>query len=123
MKNNSYISKCSNKLQAVVKRTDSEETRRKKSIAAKNRPKRQISDRTRLKISIANTGKTRTDEARKKMSEAKLGKRRSAESVAKSSAGLKGKKKPITQCPHCKINGGISAMTRWHFDKCKFKEI
>ena len=35
----------------------------------------------------------------------------------------KRKPKPLVTCPHCNKSGGISAMTRWHFDQCKFKEI
>jgi hypothetical protein len=37
------------------------------------------------------------------------------------SAHIKDKKrkpKPLVTCPHCSKSGGISAMTRWHFDKC-----
>jgi hypothetical protein len=30
----------------------------------------------------------------------------------------KRKPKPLVECPHCNKIGGISAMTRWHFDKC-----
>jgi len=36
----------------------------------------------------------------------------------------KGKPKEQVYCPHCNMLGGISAMYRWHFDKCKYiKEI
>ena len=30
----------------------------------------------------------------------------------------KRKPKPLATCPHCGKTGGISAMTRWHFDRC-----
>jgi len=30
----------------------------------------------------------------------------------------KRKPKPAVTCPHCGQTGGISAMTRWHFDNC-----
>lgn len=30
----------------------------------------------------------------------------------------KRKPKPLVTCPHCNKSGGISAMTRWHFDQC-----
>lgn len=108
---------------AKAKRNESAETKQKRSIAAKNRPSRETKLETRLKISKANKGQTRTDAAKKKMSNAKLGKKRSLESIEKSRAGLTGKKKPSTQCPHCGRVGGVSAMLRWHFDMCKFKEI
>ena len=29
----------------------------------------------------------------------------------------------IVTCPHCGINGGITAMPRWHFDNCRNKGI
>ena len=31
----------------------------------------------------------------------------------------KRKPKPLATCPHCGKTGGISAMTRWHFDRCQ----
>ena len=106
-----------------AKRNESNETRIKRSVSAKNRKRSPTADETKVKISIANTGKTRSAEAKQKMAEAKLGKKRSPESVAKSTAGLTGKKKPLGVCPHCGLKGGISAMTRWHFNNCKSREI
>ena len=108
---------------AESKRNESEETKRKRSIATKNRPTRETKLETRLKISNANKGRTRTDAAKKKMADAKIGKKRSPESIEKSKIGLTGKKKPTAQCPHCNKIGGIGAMLRWHFDRCQFKEI
>ena len=26
------------------------------------------------------------------------------------------------ECPHCKKQGQLVALKRWHFDNCKFKE-
>lgn len=34
-------------------------------------------------------------------------------------ASLRGKPQPISTCPHCGMRGGISNMTRYHFDNCK----
>lgn len=34
-------------------------------------------------------------------------------------AALKGRPKPKVTCPHCGITGGVSAMMRFHFDRCK----
>jgi hypothetical protein len=35
------------------------------------------------------------------------------------SLGKKGKKQKIVICPYCNISGGISNLTRYHFDNCK----
>lgn len=105
-----------------AKRNETQETKRRRSIAAKNRPKRKTSDETKIKIGNANRGLKRSDVSRKKMSDAKLGKSRTPEAIEKSANGLRGKKKPITVCPHCGKTGGISALHRWHFNNCKFKE-
>ena len=50
-------------------------------------------------------------EHKDKLSQAKKGK----------SLPTKGIPKLKVQCPYCNTVGGISAMTRWHFDKCKLK--
>jgi hypothetical protein len=31
----------------------------------------------------------------------------------------KGYKQPIGKCPHCKKEGGMNLLKRWHFDRCK----
>ena len=36
---------------------------------------------------------------------------------------LYSKKRPVKECPHCKIKGGGSNMKRYHFDNCKLKKI
>jgi len=85
---------------------DSKQTKKKKSLAGKNRV---VSEETKQKISLANTGKKRSQEAKRKMSRAKKGKKLSfehkekirmsligrecsAETAAKISAAQKGKK-------------------------------
>ena len=45
--------------------------------------------------------------------------RRSAESKMKNKFALLGKKQETVQCPKCNLIGGVSNMTRYHFDKCK----
>jgi hypothetical protein len=107
---------------SFAKRNESSEIRGKRSIAASNRTRNPLSVETKQKISIANTGKKRSSDAKKKMSDAKIGKKRPPEVIAKTAEKLRDKKKPVATCPHCGKNGGISAMTRWHFTKCKFKE-
>lgn len=44
---------------------------------------------------------------------------RSTESKLKNKIALLGKKQETVQCPKCNLIGGISNMTRYHFDKCK----
>ena len=63
------------------------------------------SEETKQKISLANKGKVH--------SEATLEKFRLANTNFKH--------KKVT-CPHCNIIGGITGMSRWHFDNCKKKE-
>jgi hypothetical protein len=47
----------------------------------------------------------------------------SPETRKKISTTSKGKPQEQVQCPCCSKIGGISNMTRWHFDNCKYKEI
>lgn len=58
---------------ATAKRNESNDTRLKRSIAAKNRIRAPLSNETKRKISEANTGKKRTDDAKLKQSVAKKG--------------------------------------------------
>jgi hypothetical protein len=39
----------------------------------------------------------------------------------KISIANKGKMKEIVECPYCKIEGGLPALKRWHFENCKNK--
>lgn len=107
---------------AFAKRNESSEIRRKRSVTASNRTRNPLSVETKQKISVANTGKKRSSAAKKKMSDAKIGKKRPPEVIAKTAEKLRDKKKPVATCPYCGKNGGISAMARWHFTRCKFKE-
>lgn len=103
---------------------------------------REVSQETRMKISRTLKGRTLSDETKQKMkgrtpwnkgnSDSMTDKQREAfdrtgikltdEHKHKVSESLKGKPKPIVQCPHCHKSGGSSAMKRWHFDNCKFKD-
>jgi hypothetical protein len=90
-------------------------------------------------------GKEHTEETKKKMSEAKKGKTyeeiygENADAMRKSrSEKLKGRvfspasiqkmklpkgpQKQVT-CPHCSKSGGVSNMTRHHFEKCKSRKF
>lgn len=93
------------------------------------------------RISEARTGKTASLETRAKMAISKRGntyslghkhsietKEKMSRSAAKIksnshreniSKGKKGKQQKIVVCPHCSKSGGVSNLTRYHFDNCK----
>lgn len=105
---------------AEAKKSESLETKHKRSTAAKNRIRSPLTEETKQKISKANSGKRRSVESKKKMSIAKLGKPsypRTTENKSKLS-----KPKEKVMCPHCNKIGGISSMSRWHFKNCNMKE-
>ena len=57
-----------------------------------------------------------------KISLSRIGKRPSDETISKIKGTMKGKlkgKQKIVTCPHCGTTGGISNLTRYHFDFCK----
>jgi hypothetical protein len=87
-----------------------DESKKKMSIAQKN--KKPISEETRNRMSIASRSR---DMAYNK------GKIQSEETKSKRSLSLIGIKKVKFICPHCKLEGGGGAMKQWHFDKCKYK--
>jgi hypothetical protein len=102
----------------------SPETKQKISEAQKGVPK---SDEHKQKMSEAH--KNMSDETRQKMSEAKtsenhpmFGKEQTPEHRQKISESRKGVPQEQVECPHCGKIGGISNMTRYHFDNCKYKE-
>lgn len=98
-----------------------------------------VSEETRKKLSIANTGNNHTEETKKLISEALLGKPKSQDHKQKISETLKGRKLPAETkekmsiankgkpqakicCPYCNKTGGTT-MYRWHFENCKYKII
>ena len=85
---------------ANAKKNESESTRQRRSLAAKNRPKRITSEETKLKISLANSGKKRSAEAKAKMSAAATGR----------PSSKKGKKDPVST----RIKKSIAAKNRWN---------
>jgi len=113
-------------------KTPSEEHRRKISEALKGKSP---SEETKRKISETLTGITRSEETKRKQAEASKGenhhmygktrseetKRKISESKKGKPSALKGKPQEKVTCPHCKKTGGVSNMTRWHFDNCKKK--
>jgi len=109
----------------------SEETRRKLSLALKNKPK---SIEHCLKVGIANKGKKLSQEHKQAVSKARLGTKYFAETRLKMSLASKGKPKseshrlnilmaiknqPKVICPHCNKSGAVRSMGRWHFNNCK----
>lgn len=105
---------------ANAKRSESADTRKKRSVAAKNRVRSPLTAETKQKISEKNLGKKRSLLAREKMSIAKTGK----PSYYRTEETLMKQRRPKEQvtCPHCNKTGGISSMSRWHFNNCKEKE-
>lgn len=94
----------SNLTEKIKKRSigpQSEETKAKRKETQKNNPPR--------------AGKFHSVETKKTMSEIKL----------RGDNPLRGRKagpQPRVICPHCNKEGGQSNMTKYHFDKCKFKK-
>jgi len=72
---------------------------------------------TKIKMSLAKLGKSKTEETKKKMSDAQKNKVFTEEHKY-NLRKPKGLQENLT-CPHCGKIGGASGMTRWHFDKCK----
>jgi phage FluMu protein Com len=78
----------------------------------------------------ANTGRIHSEEEKQKRAKSLIGHRVSEFTVERmrklgriSGKLNKGRKHIKVKCPHCDKIGGITAMPRWHFDRCKFKEI
>ena len=112
-------SKESRRKMADAKKSESLETKQKRSNSAKARIRTPLSAETKQKISQKNSGKKRSAKAKEKMSLAKIGK----PSYIRTEATLSKQRKPKKQvtCPHCTKTGGISSMSRWHFSNCKHK--
>lgn len=105
----------------------SEEHKRKISKGGKGRV---VTEETREKLRKINSGISRrgkgfklSEETKTKMSNSKKGIKwdypMPEETKLKISQSNKGRIKPIIECPHCGVSGGISAMKRWHFEACE----
>lgn len=77
------------------------------------------------KISKAQVGKKKPDSMRKKLSESTKGRFRAhmtpefmkrVQSLA--AQAVRGTQQAIVTCPHCKKQGGIAPMARWHMANC-----
>jgi hypothetical protein len=80
-------------------------------------------------ISKANLGRKQSQEEKDKRAKSMMGHVVTQETRDKIRLKNLGKKPPMTgkhfakiECPHCGKIGGLTAMPRWHFDNCKFKE-
>lgn len=80
-------------------------------------------------IDAKNTGRrkgsTHSEETKKMFSEQRKGKSKSQDWKINIGLANKGKKKPpqIVECVHCKKQGALNNMKRWHFDNCRSKGI
>jgi hypothetical protein len=57
---------------------------------------------------------------RKNIAKHNIGKKQSEGTKMKRSLALAGRPQTKVACPHCHTVGGVSAMKRYHLDKCKF---
>jgi hypothetical protein len=89
----------------------SNESKNKMSIAQKN--KKPITEETRYRMSLASKSRD--------VGSYRRGKKLTDEHKAILLKAIKGVPKPKTQCPHCKLIGGVPQLKQWHFDKCKLK--
>lgn len=85
-------------------RLQTPETRRKKSEALTGKSRTAFSLEHLQNLSISHEGNMHSKETRENMSQ----KRRN-------------KKQVLVSCPHCCKDGGVSLLTRYHFDNCKKK--
>lgn len=85
-----------------------QESKEKMRAAKLGKTRGNYSTEHKEKIRLSQVGRVFTEEHRNKLRLAKIGETRVVKKVI---------------CPHCNKQGGISGMTRYHFDKCKDKEL
>ena len=112
----------------------SEESKRKMSESRKDIVPHKHTEETKQRIREAATGVVFTEERKNKIRLKAIGRVVSEETKAK----LKGRSfkhsketlermsevqraMPKINCPHCSFVGNAGNVTRWHFDRCKFK--
>ena len=93
----------------------SDETKKKMSIAQKNRKRKPFSDEAKKKMSIAKKGYVMSDETKEKLRILSTGRKHSDDTKKKMK-----KPKRIIQCPYCNKQGGEPQMYQWHFNNCKY---
>jgi hypothetical protein len=105
----------STKFSAVFKKEEhpmfgkvlSADARQKMRFAKLGKPRGSHSAEHKEKIRLSQVGKKLTEEHKQKLRAAKVGATR---------------RTVITTCPHCHKEGCSRLMSRYHFDKCKYKE-
>lgn len=65
-------------------------------------------------------GHQHTIESKEKIKAARSLQITSNETKVKIGDSNRGRPKPLATCPYCGKTGGVSAMSRWHFDRCPF---
>jgi hypothetical protein len=93
----------------------SDETRKKMSVAQKNRKRKPFSIEAKQKMSSVRKGYVMPDETKEKLRILSTGRKCSDETKQKMK-----KPKRIIQCPHCAKMGGEPQMHQWHFNNCKY---
>jgi ribosomal protein S27AE len=84
-----------------------------------------LTEESRQKMSIAGTGRAKSENHKKNIAIALKGKKGSAEKSAKISAARKGKatnkgvSPPKYTCPHCGSSVSMGNYNRWHGERCK----
>lgn len=106
------------------KKPNSEETKKKKSEAAKKRGPRtpeEIRAMSEARKKLVSEGWVHPMKGKKSpnASKALLGVKKSPEHIANMHVHSLNKENLV--CPHCGKEGNIGNMKRWHFDKCKHK--
>jgi hypothetical protein len=99
----------------------SEEHKRKISESKKGQKYGDKSEETKKRMSESHKGKKLPEVTKQKISESNKGRKLSKETKQKMSLAKIGTKKEKIKCPYCGKTGGLPAMTRWHFEKCKLK--
>lgn len=101
----------------ILKSPKSDDHKRKISEAHKGKKKPWLMGN---KNASGNKGRKNTEEHNSKIGASKIGKKRMPFSDEWKKALKDAKaKQPIVECPHCKVSGRGSNMTRYHFSKCK----
>ena len=107
-------------IKEILTSPKSEEHKRKISEAHKGKPKPWLIG---TRNGAGNAGKPKSEEHKRKIAEAHIGKVRGEFSEEWKQALKDAQaRQPIRTCPHCGITGKGANMTRYHFDKCKFKK-
>lgn len=96
------------------------ETTAKRSMGNTYRRGAKCSDESRDRMKIAKS--QTSDETRARMSIAKIGTKVAYDVVRKRADKLVGKKQTIVYCDICHTKCSPATLSRWHNDKCKFKD-